>query len=281
MPAADVRAASERGGPNRGHGQAPRHITGFNEGAFIMKIKVAAAMLILAAIAFGSANVAAQETNQKKPVAQYACIMDRDVKSAKPGKCRECGMDLRLVKDDAEQSSAEEATAKSEAGATARIEIPDVTVYDQDGRKLRFYTDLVKGKTVAINFLFTTCTTICPPLAATFKNVQREMKEQAASDAQLISVSVDPTTDVPERLKGFLKKFNAGPGWSFVTGDRAEIERLLKSLGAFAGDKNDHTPMLLVGNDRAGYWTRTYGLAPASAIAAIINEAASKHASAP
>jgi cytochrome oxidase Cu insertion factor (SCO1/SenC/PrrC family) len=79
--------------------------------------------------------------------------------------------------------------------------IPDVKVYDQNGNRLNFYTDLVKNKTVAINFIFTTCTTICPPMTATFRRVQEELAKTAL-DVKLISVSVDPTTDTPERLRG-------------------------------------------------------------------------------
>jgi cytochrome oxidase Cu insertion factor (SCO1/SenC/PrrC family) len=134
----------------------------------------------------------------------------------------------------------------------------------------------VRGKTVAINFIFTTCTTICPPLTATFRKVQQELGERVGRDIELISISVDPTTDVPERLKEFSAKFKAAPGWTFVTGSKPEIDQLLGALGAAVGDKNDHTPMLLIGNDAAGYWTRTYGLAPAATLVKVINEAASR-----
>src|SRR5581483_1888186 len=142
----------------------------------------------------------------------------------------------------------------------------------------RFYSDLVRGKTVAINFIFTTCTTICPPLTATFRKIQQELGDRVGSDIQLISVSVDPTTDIPERLKAYSDKFHAGPGWTFVTGDRQQITRLLKALGANTGDKNDHSPMVLVGNDRAAYWTRTYGLAPADTLVRIVTAAMAKTA---
>src|SRR6185503_4096165 len=91
-----------------------------------------------------------------------------------------------------------------------------------------------------------------------------------------ISVSVDPATDVPERLKKFAAKFNAEPGWTFVTGSPPEIDRLLKVLDAAVTDKNDHTPMVLVGNEAAGYWTRTYGLAAPAAIVKVINDASEK-----
>ncbi len=140
-------------------------------------------------------------------------------------------------------------------------------------RKLDFYRDLVKGKTVAINFIFTTCTTVCPPLSATFRRVQQELGARVGGEVNLISVSVDPTTDTPERLKSFAGKFKAGPGWTFVTGGKPEIDALLRALGAGVSDKNDHTPMILVGNDAAGSWTRTYGLAPPSTIVKVINEA--------
>src|SRR4026208_2489855 len=87
--------------------------------------------------------------------------------------------------------------------AETKMVIPDVAVVDQDGNKLHFYTDLIKGKTVAINFIFTNCTTICPPLAATFARLQKELGEKAGKDVHLISISVDPLTDTPERLKAW------------------------------------------------------------------------------
>ncbi|MDT4968165.1 MAG: hypothetical protein QOJ64_2902 [Acidobacteriota bacterium] len=164
----------------------------------------------------------------------------------------------------------------NQSDPTLSIHIPDATVYDQNGNRLKFHTDLVKGKTVAINFIFTTCTTICPPLTATLRRVQQELGERVGRDVNLISVSVDPATDVPERLKEYAARFKAGPGWTFVTGQKVDIDSLLEALGASAADKNDHTPSILIGNDVAGYWTRAYGLAPASRLAEIIRNAASR-----
>ena len=157
-------------------------------------------------------------------------------------------------------------------------QIPDAIVFDQNGKRLRFYTDLVKGKTVAINFIFTTCTTICPPLTATFRRIQTLLEKEADPHISLISISVDPTTDVPERLKDYAGKFKAGPGWAFITGEKPEIEKLLVALEASVADKNDHTPMILIGNDAAGYWTRAYGLSPPSKLVEIIKGAADRKA---
>ncbi len=159
---------------------------------------------------------------------------------------------------------------------TGSLRIPDATVYDQNGNKLKFYTDLVKGKTVAINFIFTTCTAICPALTATFRRVQQQLGERVGQDVHLISVSVDPTTDVPERLKEYAAKFKAGPGWTFVTGDKVEIDSVLLALGTAVANKNDHTPMVLIGNEAAGNWSRAYGLSPPTRLVDLIKAAASK-----
>jgi len=158
----------------------------------------------------------------------------------------------------------------------ASLNIPDVPVYDQNGKKLSFYSDLVKDRTVAINFIFTACTTICPPLTATMSSVQQQLGVGASPGIQLISITVDPATDVPKRLKGFAEKFGARPGWTFVTGGKPDIDRLLKALGAYAADPASHSPMVLIGNEHAGYWIRSYGLASPSALKRLITDAAAR-----
>jgi cytochrome oxidase Cu insertion factor (SCO1/SenC/PrrC family) len=197
-------------------------------------------------------------------------------------------MTLRLVKDKvAAPVQADAAPVQTEAApgdfpgviidttATSSLQIPDVRVNDQNGHPFNFYSDLVKGKTVAINFIFTTCTTICPPLTATFRKVQQDLKTHGV-EVQLISVSVDPVIDTPERLRDYAAKFKAEPGWTFVTGGKAEIDSLLQALGVAVVNKNDHTPMILIGNDQAKYWTRVYGLSSPSTLIKTINEVASQ-----
>ena len=152
----------------------------------------------------------------------------------------------------------------------SKMMIPDVEVLDQDGNALHFYSDLIKGKTVAINFIFTNCTTICPPLAATFARVQKEMGDKVGKDVHFISISVDPLTDTPERLKAWGAKFKAGAGWTFVTGDKQEMDKLLNALGASVSRREDHTPSVIIGNEVKGVWTRTYGLAQSSQMVGLI-----------
>jgi cytochrome oxidase Cu insertion factor (SCO1/SenC/PrrC family) len=236
------------------------------------------AVMMVAAPAYDYAQTAAtgrQKSSRVNNATRYSCPMHPEVVSRRPGKCPKCGMRLRVVKT--ESASAPPATSTAaETNDLASLRIPDVAIYDQNRQRLRFYTDLVRGKTVAINFIFTTCTTICPPMTATFRRVQQQLGERAGRDVYLISVSVDPVTDVPERLHDFAAKFNAGPGWTFVTGNKTEIDSLLQALGVAVADKNDHTPMILVGNDLAGYWIRAYGLSPPTTLVNLITAVADR-----
>ena len=241
--------------------------------------------LLLSAMAFFAFGVSAHDGHDHAKKGQaaadaYACPMHPEVKSKKKGSCPKCKMDLRPATEEAEAAKAKAAPAAQAAAdghashVPSKMEIPDVELLDQDGRKVRFYSDLVKGRTVAVNFIFTTCTTVCPPLGATFARVQRELGDRAGRDVHLISVSVDPVTDTPERLKAWGEKFKAGPGWTFVTGPQPQVGELLRALGASADKREDHTPNVVVGNDAAGQWTRVYGLAASSKLVETINDAA-------
>jgi cytochrome oxidase Cu insertion factor (SCO1/SenC/PrrC family) len=187
-------------------------------------------------------------------------------------------MALRLARADSTGSDpnsemaaeAKPAVVSVDSGSKRKMVIPDVVVLDQEGKPVHFYTDLIKDKTVAINFIFTTCTTICPPLAATFARVQKDLGDKVGRDVHFISISVDPVTDTPERLKAWGAKFKAGAGWTFVTGDKQEIDKLLNALGASVARREDHSPSVIVGNDAKDVWTRTYGLARTSQIVGLI-----------
>ena len=125
-----------------------------------------------------SQALAKKNTQNKK---KYSCPMHR--KSKSKGKCPKYGMDLRLVDQGEAGVTSHEvdtptAIEVSMSGQTSKMNIPDIEVLDQNGRKLHFYTDLVKCQTVVINFIFTTCTTICPPLGATFARVQKELGDK-------------------------------------------------------------------------------------------------------
>ncbi|HYO62468.1 MAG TPA: SCO family protein [Pyrinomonadaceae bacterium] len=207
-----------------------------------------------------------------KEDATFECPMHPSVKATAPGKCPKCGMALRRPERTTRPVAVPAAAMGTRADGRPST-IPDLELLDQDGKTVRFYSDLVKGKTVAINFIFTTCTTICPPLGATFARVQKELGPRAGSDVHFISVSVDPATDTPERLKAWGAKFKAGPGWTFVTGDKASVDQLLNALAASASKREDHSPTVVVINDAKNVVTRTYGLARPSQLIKVIDEA--------
>ena len=214
------------------------------------------------------------KSSTAKPAGRYTCPMHPDVSRAKPGKCPKCQMALRYTRAKVEQAS-EPSSSTDEKAAVSSFRIPDVTVQDQHGKSVNFYRDLVEGRVVAVNFVFTTCTAICPSLTATFRKVQQQLQENSVK-AHLISISVDPTIDTPERLHAFAEKFKAEPGWTFVTGSSSDIDSILKEFGVAVANKNDHTPMILIGNDQKGYWTRTYGLSSPTTILKLISEAADR-----
>lgn len=141
-----------------------------------------------------------------------------------------------------------------------KLEIPDERLVDQDGRPVRLYSDLIKGRVVAVNFVFTTCSTICSPMTAVFSRLQKELGEQLGRDVFLISISLDPATDTPERLARYAGKFERHEGWTFVTGSADRVQRALTALGGSVATKESHTPVVLLGNEATGEWTRAYGL---------------------
>jgi protein SCO1/2 len=98
--------------------------------------------------------------------------------------------------------------------------IPDVEVVDQEGRKLRFYTDLVRGKTVVVNAVYTRCTNVCPLLGHAFRDLQTALGDRQGRDVHLISISRDPENDTPEDLAAWRRRFEGKPGWTFVNGLR-------------------------------------------------------------
>jgi cytochrome oxidase Cu insertion factor (SCO1/SenC/PrrC family) len=171
-------------------------------------------------------------------------------------------------------------TVGAETEEKVDLKIPDLALVDQEGRPVHFYSDLVRGKVVMINFVFTSCTTICPPMGATFGKVQQLLGERAGRDVHLISVSVDPATDTPARMKAWGAKFGAGPGWTLVTGDRETVVQLLKALGVYTPNLNDHTPLVLAGNDPRGEWTRAYGLAAPDQLVKLLDGLAAPSATA-
>ena len=146
----------------------------------------------------------------------------------------------------------------------------DTVLINQDGEKMRFYSDLLKGKTVIIDSFFATCQGSCLPMNRNLEKVQEALGDRLGKDAYIISISVDPTVDTPPALKAYSKKLNARPGWYFLTGDKASVEIVLKKLGQFVDDKQDHLNIFIIGNERTGLWKKAFGLAKSEEIVKVI-----------
>ena len=151
-----------------------------------------------------------------------------------------------------------------EAFADFKIEkIEDLEVVNQDGKKVNFYKDLVKGKRVGINFIYTTCKMICLPMSAVFSSTAKMLaKEEDSEKYELISVTLDPENDTPEKLKEYAKKHNREKGWTLVTGDPDKVRKLLRQLKGFEQNIENHGAFTVVGNDSTGEWRKVGGIKP-------------------
>ena len=152
-----------------------------------------------------------------------------------------------------------DAAAKAPAAGDARVELADVTLLDQHGEQVPFRALVAGDKVVVMDFVFTTCTTVCPVLSAIMARLQEKLGDRVGKDVLLVSVSIDPVRDTPGRLEAYAARFKARPGWTWLTGSKEDVDRVLKGMGAYAANISEHAPMVLVGDGRAGSWTRFNG----------------------
>ena len=137
--------------------------------------------------------------------------------------------------------------------------IPDVVLVNQNGEKVRFKKLVESDKTVVVDFIYGTCTTICPVLSANFANLQRRLGE-GSRNIHLISVSIDPENDTPRVMHEYLKNFRAKPGWDFLTGRREDIDQVMKAFDAYFPTKMSHRPVDFIKAPSSSTWVRLDGL---------------------
>jgi protein SCO1/2 len=140
--------------------------------------------------------------------------------------------------------------------------VPDVVLTSQDGRRVKLRTALSTSRPTILNFIFTTCTTICPVLTASLAQAQRSLGPEA-KNVQIISISIDPDHDTPAKLQDYARRFNAGEGWQFLTGDREDILAMLRAFDAYRGDKMSHIPVTFMHFAPDDPWVRLEGFANA------------------
>ncbi len=142
-------------------------------------------------------------------------------------------------------------------------EVPEVTLLTQEGKEIDLSTYLDPEKLIVLDFIFATCTTICPVLSISFANLQKQLGE-SASRVQLVSITIDPDNDTPALLKEHLQKYGARPGWDALTGKRDSIIEVMKAFDSYVSNKMDHYPLTLLRAPGQKQWVRLYGLLSAS-----------------
>ncbi|MES9991433.1 MAG: SCO family protein [Candidatus Thiodiazotropha sp.] len=148
---------------------------------------------------------------------------------------------------------------------TADYAIPQVTLTSHRGEQQPLGEILDTEKPVMLNFIFTTCTTICPVLSASFHQVQEILGEESDS-VSMISITIDPDYDTPEQLMKYSKRFKAGDQWQFFTGSYQDVVSVEKAFDIFRGSKMNHEPITLIRSQKGELWTRINGLASADDI---------------
>jgi protein SCO1/2 len=134
---------------------------------------------------------------------------------------------------------------------------PNVVLSTHHGRRVRFYDDLIKGKVVAVSFMFTSCSIFCPRATDNLLKVQARLGSRLGRDVFMLSITVDPEKDTPEVLKQYVAAHQVKPGWEFLTGERRDIDLIRRRLGVFDNDpdKSQHTGLLTYGNETTRRWS--------------------------
>lgn len=160
--------------------------------------------------------------------------------------------------------------AMASAGGTrdAQTWFTDTLLKDQNGRELRFYSDVLKDKVVMLNVIFTHCNDACPLITRKLREVRQAMGPALAAQVTFVSVSSDPLNDTPEALKAFARQQGVDePNWLFLTGDKASVDLVLGRLGQFLPSPEQHSTQLIAGDVAGKRWSKIRPDAPAAAIA--------------
>lgn len=153
------------------------------------------------------------------------------------------------------------ASAPARAPDSLQLSFRDTALTDSNGRPVRLKSDVLGDRLVIMDFVYTSCTTVCPVVSAVLAQVQEKLGARLGREVQLVSVTVDPQRDTPARLKSYAARQGAKAGWSWLTGSPASIAEVLKSAGTYTPNFENHPVVILVGDPRTGEWTRHYGFA--------------------
>jgi protein SCO1/2 len=160
----------------------------------------------------------------------------------------------------------------AQSAESVDIDLRDQMLLNQYGEDVMFVSDVIGDNIVVMDFVYTTCTTICPVLSALFTQVQTKLGDDVGDEIWLVSMSVDPIRDTPQRMKAYSAKHRAGEGWLWLTGPKPAVDDVLTGLGAYTTNFEDHPTMVLIGDGRTGEWKRLFGFPNPDRIVQIVNE---------
>jgi protein SCO1/2 len=152
---------------------------------------------------------------------------------------------------------------KSYSRSLHRYDLPDLAMVDMDGGKTSLLSEVNRDQPVMLNFIFTTCTTICPVLSATFSQVELELGDES-DQVRMISITIDPEYDTPARLRDYAERYHAGSQWQFLTGNLQDIVAVQKAFDVYRGTKMSHEPFTFLRVSAYAPWVRLKGLASAA-----------------
>ena len=161
---------------------------------------------------------------------------------------------------------------KAQPADSVDIDLREQMLTTQHGDDVMFVSDVIGDNIVVMDFVYTTCTTICPVLSALFTQVQTKLGDDVGDEIWLVSMSVDPIRDTPQRMKAYSAKHRAGDGWLWLTGPKPAVDDVLTGLGAYTTNFEDHPSMVLIGDGRTGEWKRLFGFPNPDRIVQIVEE---------
>jgi len=154
---------------------------------------------------------------------------------------------------------AHEHHAPATAPGAAKVVLRDAPLADAGGKRVRLAHDVIGERIAVVNFVYTNCTTVCPVSSATFQQLQQRLGPRLGKEVVLVSVTVDPLRDTPQRLREYAARYEAREGWVWLTGAKPDVDSVLQGFGAYTANFEDHPAMVLIGDARAGAWTRFFG----------------------
>lgn len=226
---------------------------------------IVVSLLFIMTIVRGSEGVSGNGIKQNHSFQQYAVLNTLPMSMCPPVKKAAENQHHADEQGDDPHAHHRQMMEKRYTRSEKKYDLPDIPLVAMDGERTTLLKEIESDRPVMLNFIFTTCTTICPVLSATFLGIQKQLGEDR-DQVRMISISIDPEHDTPDRLLAYAARFDAGPQWQFLTGGLDEVVTAQKAFDAYRGSKMNHAPTTFLRVSSGAPWVRFDGIASASDI---------------